>query len=64
MVMTLSVHLYFRATRQGKERGLYPPSGWFQRTRGVGAFKSWGCILLIVGSVELKELVLPSSWFL
>jgi hypothetical protein len=33
----LSLHLYFRVVGWGKERGLYPPSGWCRRTQGVGS---------------------------
>jgi hypothetical protein len=38
VVVSFVLHLYFRVARQGKERGLYPPSGWCWRTQGFGAY--------------------------
>jgi hypothetical protein len=38
MVVTMSLHLYFKVAGCDKEWGLYPPSGWCQRTQGVGDY--------------------------
>jgi hypothetical protein len=37
MVVTMSLHLYFMTTGWGNIRGLSRPSGWCQRTQGVGS---------------------------
>jgi hypothetical protein len=33
VIVTVGLHLYFKAVGRGKERGLYPPSGWSWRIR-------------------------------
>jgi hypothetical protein len=33
LVVIVFLHLNFRATRWGKERWLYPPSGWIRRIK-------------------------------
>ena len=35
-VVIVGLHLYFVVAGRGKERGLYPPSDWCQRTEAIG----------------------------
>jgi hypothetical protein len=41
MVVTIGLHLYFMEEGQGKERGLYPPSGWSQRIEELDIPSGW-----------------------
>jgi hypothetical protein len=45
VVVTIGIHLYFNVRRWGKERGLYPSSGWSWRIRELEIPSCWSLII-------------------
>jgi hypothetical protein len=66
VVVTVVLHLYFRAVGQGKERGLYPPSGWIQRIKELDIVTGYrfGTCLVEACVGDVGHLVERCPWYM